>query len=360
MKILEYSQPVGGWRPTLQQELLLRAALCQGEDALHSWQQWKESIDLDHIDGGSSRLLPLLYRNLKLHGVEEPAMKRLEEEYFRTWYNNELLFHETAALLHSFRAVGIETIALKGTALALHFYKDSGLRPMSDVDILVRPQKAELAIERLHEAGWKSIYESPEFLIPYQHSVGFSDSQGHKIDLHWRVIWGELQEANDSSFWEGAIPIEINNVPISILDPTDQLLHVCVHGAAWNDLPPLRWVADAAIIMRTADPKINWGRLVEQTYMRRLMLPMMDTLSYLQKFLDVPIPANVLETIRDIPTSRLERTLYRTRISPNRALRRLFTLYYWWNASRPSHNTPFHYKLLDFLRYLRSRLVLSK
>lgn len=346
-------KPVQGWRFTFQQELLLRAALSEGTDALSAWQQWKRSSDLDEIDGGSVRLLPLLYHNLNLHGVEDALMERLKQEYLHTWYHNELLFHEIAALLRALQAAGIETIMLKGVALALRFYRDAGLRPMSDVDILVRPQDAKPAIRILHEAGWKTVYKSPEVLIPYQHSVEFSDGQGHSLDLHWKVLWDGRQEISDDDFWESAIPIEINRVPTSILNPTDQLLHVCVHGAAWNDLPPLRWVADAAIITRIAEAEINWDRLIEQMNKRRLMLPMRDTLGYLQNLLDVPVPTDVLKAIRKIPASRRERILYRIRIGPNIGLQGLHIVYYWFNVWRLTRNAPFHHKLRDFTSYLK-------
>jgi hypothetical protein len=279
-------------------------------------------------------------------------MGRLKEEYVHTWYHNELLFHEIAALLRSFQIAGIETIVLKGMALALHFYKDAGLRPMSDGDILVSPQKAGLAIELLHRAGWKSVYKSTEALIPYQHSVEFSDGHGHRLDLHWKILWDGRQEVSDNEFWESAIPIEINNVSTSILNPTDQLLHVCVHGAAWSELPPLRWVADAAIIMRTAGSEINWDRLIEQTEMRRLMLPMGDTLGYLQNLLGLPVPSDVLNTIQHIEASRLERVLYRIRTGPNIGLQGLHIIYYWFNAWRLSPAS-FQHKLSEFSRYIK-------
>jgi hypothetical protein len=340
------------WCFTFQQELLLRAALSEGDDVLSSWHEWKKSADTAHLDGGSVRLLPLVYYNLNLHCVEEAMVGRLKEEYVRTWYHNELLFHEIASLLRSFHIAGIETIALKGVALALHFYRDTGLRPMSDGDILVRPEKADLAIELLHQAGWKSVYRSPEALIPYQHSVEFSDGQGHSLDLHWKILWDGRQEVSDDEFWESSIPIEINDVPTRILNPTDQLLHVCVHGAAWSDLPPLRWVADAAIIMRRAGPEINWDRLIAQTKSRHLMLPVRDTLGYLQNLLALPVPKDVFIAIQNIPASRLERLLYQIRTGPNVGLQGLHIIYYWFNAWRLSHGS-FRHKLLAFTRYIK-------
>ena len=53
----------GCW-PTHDQELLLRAALLQGEPALEFWNEWRRKVDLDVIDYGSHRMIPQLYRNI--------------------------------------------------------------------------------------------------------------------------------------------------------------------------------------------------------------------------------------------------------------------------------------------------------
>jgi hypothetical protein len=346
-------EPQLGWRPTLQQELLLRAALSEGDEALRAWQQWKRSSGVSRIDRGSARLLPLLYHNLRLHEVTEPFMERLKEEYVRTWCDNEILFHETARLLRSFQLRRIETIVLKGAALAALFYRDTGLRPMTDIDILVRPAEAGAAIRVLSEAGWRSVYQTPEALVPYEQAAEFRDGRGCRCDLHWRIFWDGRQGVGDDEFWDGAVSLEINRVASGALNPTDQLLHVCVHGAVWNEMPTVRWVADAAMILRTARSEINWGRLIEQVEKRRLMLPMADTLEYLQHLLHAPIPPDVLKAIRNIGTSRLERTLYQIRIGPNPALKRLPVLCYWFNAWRLSGDAPFQRKLSEYLRYLK-------
>ena len=79
----------GPW-PNPQQELLLRAALLEGEAALSAWQQWQAEADLDHLDYGSFRLLPLLYQNLQRHQIKHPWLPTLKGIHRRTWYQNQL------------------------------------------------------------------------------------------------------------------------------------------------------------------------------------------------------------------------------------------------------------------------------
>ena len=45
--------------PTHEQELLLKAALLTGEACRKAWKAWKSRIDIENLDYGSSRLLPL-------------------------------------------------------------------------------------------------------------------------------------------------------------------------------------------------------------------------------------------------------------------------------------------------------------
>ena len=47
----------GGFWPTSQQELLLRAALLPGKEAIDAWREWKSGVDVDQLDPGSLRLL---------------------------------------------------------------------------------------------------------------------------------------------------------------------------------------------------------------------------------------------------------------------------------------------------------------
>lgn len=336
---------------TFEQELLLRAALCPGDEAVRSWRRWKERVTPGSIDQGSTRLLPLLYNNLKLNGVAELAMEELCQHYLQTWSNNEVLLHELVTLLRLFHESRIETLLLKGAPLALLFYKDLGLRPMSDVDVLVRPEKVLSAIEILHREGWKSVYQSPATLIPYQHALEFTGDGGYKLDLHWRALWDGRQGISDDDFWDSAVAMEIDGVRTSTLNPADQLLHVCVHGAAWNSLPPLRWIADSAHIIRVAQAAIDWEQLVKRTRERRLMLPVRDALGYLQAFLGAPIPPDVIKALRNIPASKLESTLYRTRVGKSRRLRRLNVLYYWYCAWRRTQDS-YPRRFFDFLRYV--------
>jgi len=285
------SRAIEGWRPTDDQLLLLRAALFDGDDALAAWRAWSAHVDIEHLDAGSNRMLPLLSYNLDRLGVSDPLSARLRGYRRQTWYKNQIWLSEMARFLAVLQGAGLETLVLKGTALVLLFYPDFGLRPMTDLDVLVRREQACAAMLLLAELGWKANDDEMERRVRSAdramranssddlasarmtsaalerrvrqgHATDFVNSAKLQLDLHWYVLSENRGPDADDDFWTDAVPVRIGNFTTKALSPTDTLVHVCVHGAKWCPVPPMRWVADAIMILRVAGDRIDWDRLL--------------------------------------------------------------------------------------------------
>ncbi len=302
---------------TKNQELLLRAALFNGADAVKAWKEWESGVDWDgQIDNGSFRLLPLLYMNLKRLGIRDPLMSKLKGIYLKSWYKNQRLFFEAGRIIDYLHGEGIQTIVLKGVPLAILYYKNCGVRPMSDVDILVPASQTLLTSDALQRAGWDpSTDESLDVPMKYRHSQKFVGESGTEIDLHWNLIIESTRVGTASVFWDKAVPIKVQNVPSYALDPTDMLFHVIVHGIKWNEEPPIRWIADAVTIMRSPDLRIDWSRIISHAKKYMVCLQIKEGLNYLYEKFRAPVPKTVMDDIGAIPVSYLERFEYRRLIS---------------------------------------------
>lgn len=339
--------------PTRIEEIVLRAALASGEEALSAWRVWREEMELDRIDAGSFRLLPLMYRNLLDLNVEDPLMQKLKGVYRRTWYRNQLLFRDLAGLLRHFREAQLDTMLLKGVPLALLHYKDAGLRPMDDCDVLVPSHQAAAAIDLLDRRGWKPEYWRTDLNIDYLHGTGFVDAPGRRLDLHWHALEECLQPRCDDAFWEGAVPAKLHEEPTRAMNSADQLLHVCVHGLRWNYIPPIRWIADAMVILRSAGNTMDWGRLATQADSCGVSLPVRDGLQYLRDRLGASIPEDVLKRLCRLAPTKAERRSYEiTKRKPNPGRRLLF---HWYNHQRLKPRNPSVRDPEGFLTYLRKR-----
>ena len=346
----------GSW-PTRDQELLLRAALLRGELALESWNEWRRSVNVDVIDYGSHRMIPQLYRNLQRHGVKDPLMERLKGVYRYYLYKNELLMHRIGILLAAFEDAGIKTIVLKGAALIQLYYRESGLRPMLDADVLVHAHQAEQAMELLTRLSWKSVrYRQPQMRIPIVHSTPFEDGGGRQVDLHWHLFWECFNANDDDDYWQSAIPIQIGGAQTLALSPTDQLLHTCWHGARWNEVPPIRWIADAMAILGASAAEIEWPSLLRKAQKHRIVLPVKDSLEYLKNRFDVPVPDTLLKSLSAVRISKIERENYEVTLNPmappttTKILRQLYYDYRWLSSSTSSR-----FKSLAFARHLQAK-----
>ena len=314
----------GGCWPEPGQELLLKAALLSGHDAVTAWNAWLNEVGMDRIDAGSQRLLPLVHRNMRANGVDHPLMKTLRGIYRRTWYENQILFHQMAPLLRALEEAGVRTMLLKGAALVSLYYNDLGLRPMSDLDVLVPTDEAARAIRVLlsesctplgnRTAPLERLLQS-EVFKEWIHSEHFAESGGREFDLHWHTLTECLAPDADADFWNAAVPTVLNNVATRALNSADQLLHVCFHGAEWNRVPPVRWIADAMVVMRSSSV-IDWQRLVSQASERGLVLHIRNALSYLSDTFAAPIPADILQDLQQAQVSRKEISRYQSRIRP--------------------------------------------
>ena len=372
----------GGCWPTPAQELLLRASLLKGDGAVSAFSEWKATADINTVDPGSYRLFPLLYSNLKSNGIDDPLMNIFGWVYKKTASNNRTLYGRLSALLAELNARGMPAILHKGSALALLYYSDPGLRPMMDADILVPTGRVREAIDIITGLGWRSSltplkgFSDKELLsklgwtpaersvrdytdeyFSVRHGQDFTNPAQFTIDLHWHLLHGYNRPDSDALFWEGARGISVEGAPALALDPADQLLQVCSHGVAWNTVPPIRWVADASAIVRKVSVEgegIDWERLINASLRHGKVLPVREALRYLSRYLDRPLPDAVLRRLESVPVSKTGRFEYRVRTRPPGVLDGLVELRFLWSSySSENSGKNLFVKLYRFPKFLQ-------
>jgi hypothetical protein len=305
--LVERSSTANLW-PTAQQELLLTAALGDGEAAVDAFRTWRAGVDLDeNLDRGSFRLLPLLFHNLHRLHVRDPLMGRLRGIYRLAWYENHVLFDETRPMVAALEAEGIATLVVKGVPLTFTYYRNPALRPMADIDIVVRRSDARRALALLENLGWRRNERSSDEDFEYRHALQLFGPKDRELDLHWHLLYEANDDAADEHFWSAARPFDFAGVATRMLDPTDALLHVVIHGVRWNAEPPTRWIVDALTIMRETDRPLDWDRMLAFANRWRLTHRLGLGLAYLAERRGASIPVDVLTRLRKAHTSIVER-----------------------------------------------------
>lgn len=321
----------GTYWPSREQELLLRVALLSANDAMAAWQALRPRLDVAALDRASQRFLPLVAASLDRLGVRDPLVDEIAQFREASAAKNRALFEGGRRLLSVLAAANIDTLLLKGGALAVTVYGERALRPMSDLDVLVPTGRARDAIDRLGRAGWAPRTAITPGFIRMQHAADLIEREGAiKCDLHWHAYWECCAPLADVDLWSGSAPLDFDGVVTRALAPADQLLHVCVNGSRRARRPNLLWIPDAMHLLRAGG--IDWERLVSQAAARRFALRTRTMLAYLRSALGAPVPNDVLTRLAGIRVSRLERAEYRIGNRPQGLLGELPN--YWCNYRR--------------------------
>jgi hypothetical protein len=329
--------PEGPW-PTAQQTLLLNALLLTPADAVAAWQRWSSSVDFDRLDAGSSRLLPLLYQKRAALEIDAGLQDRLRTAYIQTWQANQIRLHELHGVAVQLQRAGIQVLLLKGAALLLSSYPDPGLRPMADCDLLVPHANAPRAIDILCASGWTPYGAAP-------HAQSLRHASGFDLDVHWNMLPHMSGPAADAPVWQAATAVTLEDAPVLVPCPADQLMHVCAHGLVRSPTPAIRWIVDAVTLVESGP--IDWPRLLEQVQRCDVSLSVGAALHYLRVHFNTPIPEDVLSTMRSLPVSRLERLRHKREMAdpdarnPAVELRTLVGAYVRWARGRGVRPTPF-------------------
>lgn len=254
-------------------------------------------------------MAPLLYVHLKAAGVELPlsANRELLGLYVRHRHANQVRTRVLCDILAAYQAADIPVLVLKGAALSHLLYPGPGLRPMSDVDILVPQSEVWRAQRLLAELGFDTP-QPPGHTLPHRHLPAATlRSQGLSVDVEihhqllsdyfdnarayvismlppsvrsiavakkrgkqrslsdtssepWNV-WGDPNQPGLNHLTKQPLPFTLQDQTAHTLGYEDMLGYVCHHLVShvnvW-DYARLIWVADVVSFAERFTAEIDW------------------------------------------------------------------------------------------------------
>jgi hypothetical protein len=304
--------------------LLYCSRLSMDEDIeLNIKEILNESLDWNYIIKCSVKqgISPLLYWNLSkindYKAVPHEIVKSLEKMYYNNLARNILLYDELSKILTAFKKADIDTIVLKGAFLAEKIYKNIGLRPMSDIDLLIKEKDLQKAKKELAELKYSATSIFPTKLHEQQHGILSGDlsfiHQNKKsvIDIHWDIQPFEYSYNVDiNKFWNNAKPIKIADVEILTFASENILQHLCLHlhrhitlSTAFSYIPPakpLRDYCDIAEVTRHYKDTINWNYLLQSSKDYKIEYPIFQGLTIAKKYFGAFVPENILSALEPV------------------------------------------------------------
>jgi hypothetical protein len=284
---------------------------------MKSYAVWRDKLDFDALTLGSQRILGLLHKNLRAHDIEDPIMDRLRGIARYAWFSNRNLILQSTPLLKAFNETGVKFSFLKGMAIVASIPDQMALRPMGDMDLLIRPSDAEAALDLLTKFGWWPHYGTTNFIKQevMERSEGYGFEKGKHIflDLHWQMLKLSRWPCVDDELWSRVVQTKIGDLSCCVPSFEDQILHAFVHGAPWDPNGALRWAADAVVIFRTKGSDFDWDYLLRQARQRHVLAPVRESITYLAQNLEIAVPGVIQAAIEREPISRVEILDYKLR-----------------------------------------------
>lgn len=251
------------------------------------------------------RMGPLAFQALERADGEVPGFVRatLRSSYVEAAAAAEAIYRQAADLQRLLRGAGVRAPLFKGAALARLTYGDQGLRPFSDIDLLVRGNDIAAVHRALRAAGYDIIGGAPtETDLTWRHGRAYYDPPGTRVpvDVHWRYLGYPLQVALDyERIFERAIEVPVNGEPAAVLSPGDQLVAsgVAFLRELWYGKPRLRYLRDIAEIAQRH--RVDWSPVLLTTEETPLLrTPLYVVLAAAARLLGAPVPASLIDRLR--------------------------------------------------------------
>jgi hypothetical protein len=204
-------------------------------------------------------------------------------------------------------------VVLKGAVLAFIAYPYCSLRPVSDIDLLVRPECLAKALELIDEAGFQCPkrfeFSNPaslkDFVVPGEEislPLEKPDTQV-LIEVHTQLEsaepWFPVPIGN---VWERTEETDWNDVRILILDPHEFLFHLVLHLARGHFFSlGLRPLLDVHLWVELQGRRLDWERIATECVRRGYGDWMYLTLKIVRDIFATQVPAYFFDRVESPP-----------------------------------------------------------
>ncbi len=312
----------------------------------------------------AERLGPLLYRVLRGQYLIPPEVEEaLRAMRLGNAMRDRLLRGELVTILDRLAAQSIDVLLLKGAALACMVYGGTGLRPMSDLDLLVREEAVQPAVDILTRLGYRrsGVEVHPGAGLAYENEI-LLEKPGpvsSVVELHWSLF--DLPYYQHILplpwFWQTGLEVHIGDTRARVLGPEGQILHLCGHVVLHHshEGDGLLWQHDVAEVLVHYREQIDWDELLRRAQECRLVLPVKQVLGQVTAGWGVAIPAAAQARLDALRPSPEERQAVAWRTAGHRPVAQRF-----WSdlASMPGWRQRLHYawiQLFPSAAYMQSR-----
>lgn len=245
--------------------LCLRGKI-DGEDVArlyyYSESDWEDVVELAKEHG----VAPLVYHSLSGRSITPDSAARTIDELKKVCrqsaFESLRLSCQLSEVLGSLRSHDIPVIALKGVHLAEVVYRSIALRPMFDIDLLVREPDLPEIEQNLTDLGYRPHRDRGWYLANHFHLPFVLPHESGPLEVHWHIQSATSRlELPVEELWDRAQPGMIAGVEILLLAPEDLLLHSCLHVSRHAFSMGIRPLCDIERTIEFYGERIDWSQV---------------------------------------------------------------------------------------------------
>lgn len=298
------------------------------EELLHRDLDWDYIVE----EAKDQAVASLLYHCLsKMENgrdyIPDDILTRLRNLYYGSLANNILLYQRLNRVLGFLREENIKVIVLKGAALAERVYGNLALRPMYDVDLLVRKEDLPRVDERLSLLGYSTQENYLDRLKTsnnsYLNTIMMHSTMSPPLHLHWHLVNSTIPTFNYCSkiemerIWQEAIPAKVAGIESLVLAPHHLIIHLSEHALKpSHSLGKLIFLCDIHEVVRAYRDQLNWELLKEEAFHFNLSWQVYYCLNLASLVLGAHVPGDVLEKLKPKNAGFIERRFFTLTLRP--------------------------------------------
>jgi len=278
---------------------------------------WDKIIDIST----RHEALPLVYHNLSRLGfqniIPEEVFLTMKKYYYANLSKNLFFEKEMLDIFAMANQDNIGVIPFKGFSLIHTVYNNPGLRPMVDVDILVKENDLTNIKSILNKSGYEDNSEKArcneqQFEIVFTKKI--ASNHYTIIEVHHELSPARPHKLNLPYLWQRARKETVDGYEIQHLSPEDTLLSLALHLRRHTRRLTLKFIIDIAELLNKHNVVMDWHYIKKSAADNHIITTMHTSLSLAKELLEAEIP---LETINQFRPNTLKAFLIHLNINKN-------------------------------------------
>ncbi len=240
------------------------------------------------------------------YNIPEYVTEDLKKDYYLSATKNALIFEELKNVLGLLNQNKLQVIVMKGAALAETAYGNPALRPMSDVDLLVKNEDIRKLDSLLKKLGYfpsdRSV-DDVDFTSTYLTTLDYRNpaKNAPSFHIHWHFVNSTIP--NESyighikmdDIWRDAVRTNIADTKAWVMSPHHLIIHLSEHALrVTHSLNKISYFCDIDRAINYYGKSLDWDLLVRDTIKFNLNKMVYTTLYFSHYFIKANVPEEVL------------------------------------------------------------------